>query len=90
MEHATFKTATHRSTPHVKVTVSIPMTIPVYYDNKKEVQDDDSEKRNINWMPFQENGFYHNTKTQLIMYSSKKIGYDSKVIKNVCTYAPVI
>jgi hypothetical protein len=36
------------STPHVKVTVSMHMTIPIYYDNKKEVEDDDSEKGNIN------------------------------------------
>jgi hypothetical protein len=32
------KTARERSTPHITVTVSMPMTMPVYYNNKKEVK----------------------------------------------------
>jgi hypothetical protein len=67
----------------------MPMIISVYYNNKKDVQEDNSEKRNKKLMLFQENGFYQNTKTYLIMCSSKKNGYDSEIITHVCAYAPV-
>jgi hypothetical protein len=48
LEQAPFKTVKQSPTPRVKVTFSMPMTISVYYNNKKDVQEDDSEKRNKN------------------------------------------
>lgn len=40
-------------------------TCKSYYDNKNDVQEDDSQKRNVKWMLFQENGFYQNKKNIL-------------------------